>query len=339
MQTLPSRNPSQASTQPATRLTSAEIRELIQAQGETQEWLFRSARQARQGAGVDPVTLRGVIEFSSFCQKNCNYCAMRASNQELERYRMTAEDLLAIAAEIHRAGIPIIFFQGGQDRASDPMLMEVIPEIRRRYDLEILLCLGERPRSIYEKFAELGANSYILKFEIGNPQLHQAVINTPLEWRVRCIRDLQALGYRVGTGNIVGMPGQTLDNLVEDIELIQELDTDFFSSSPFIPNANTPLEGASMGDVMTTLNIMAIYRLLKPQALIPTVSALEKILPDGQLMGLNAGANVMTINFTPNQQRDQYHIYSDRRFIVSYNHAIETVQRAGLPLLHPLAAA
>jgi biotin synthase len=84
---------------------------------------------------------------------------------------------------------------------------------------------------------------------------------------------------------------------------------------------------------------MAIYRLLKPQALIPTVSALEKILPDGQLMGLNAGANVMTINFTPNQQRDQYHIYSDRRFIVSYNHAIETVQRAGLPLLHPLAAA
>jgi biotin synthase len=331
MQTLPTKqNP---------RLTRPEMRELIQARGETQEWLFQSARQARHESGADPVTLRGVIEISSFCQKNCNYCAMRATNQELERYRMGAAEVLTIAAEIHAAGIPIIFFQGGQDRLSDPMLMEVIPEIRRRYGLEILLCLGERPKAVYEKFAELGADSYILKFEVGNPELHLATINTPLEWRVRCIRDLQAIGYRVGTGNIVGMPGQTLENLVEDLELVLELDTDFCSSSPFIPNANTPMENAEMGDVLTTLNMMAIYRLMKPQSLIPTVSALEKILPDGQLMGLNAGANVMTINFTPSLQRDQYHIYSDRRFIVSYNHAIDTVGRANLPLRYPLPLA
>jgi biotin synthase len=319
-------------------LTRADLRELIIAEGELQSWLFQSAREARHAAGADPVTLRGVIEISSFCAKNCNYCAMRASNKELERYRMQADQLMAIAAEIHGAGIPIIFFQGGQDRQSDPMLMEVIPEIKRLYGLEVLLCLGERPRAVYEKFAQLGAESYILKFEIGNPEMHQQIINTPLQRRVDCIRDLQSLGYRVGTGNIVGMPGQTLDNLVEDMELMIELDTDFLSSSPFIPNPNTPLSDGPMGDVSTTLNIMAIYRLLKPGALIPTVSALEKIRPDGQLAGLNAGANVMTINFTPSLQRDQYHIYSDRRFVVSYNHAIDTVQRAQLPLLHPIAA-
>jgi biotin synthase len=319
-------------------LTRADLRELITAEGELQAWLFQSAREARHAAGADPVTLRGVIEISSFCAKNCNYCAMRASNKELERYRMQADQLLAIAAEIHGAGIPIIFFQGGQDRLSDPMLMEVIPEIKRIYNLEVLLCLGERPREVYEKFAQLGAESYILKFEVGNPEMHQQIINTPLQRRIDCIRDLQSIGYRVGTGNIVGMPGQTLDNLVEDMELAIELDTDFMSSSPFVPNPNTPLSDGPMGDVSTTLNIMAIYRLLKPEALIPTVSALEKIRPDGQLAGLNAGANVMTINFTPSLQRDQYHIYSDRRFVVSYNHAIDTVKRAQLPLLHPIAA-
>ena len=135
---------------------------------------------------------------------------------------------------------------------------------------------------------------------------------------------------KLGTGNIIGLPGQTLDTLVEDILLAREMQPDFVSSSPFIPNENTPLEHLGMGDLQLTLNSIAICRLLFPNALIPAVSALEKICKGGQMMGLKAGANVLTINFTPKDFRDKYAIYSKERFVVSLDHARATISGAGL---------
>jgi biotin synthase len=320
----------------APQFTKAELRRLLQVKGEAQQQLFQQARQARRQHQTDKVLLRGVIEVSNHCQKNCNYCAMRASYKELERYRLSAEQLFEIATTIRETNlISTIFFQGGQDPQYDAVLQDVIPQIRKHLGLNILLCLGERPREVYERFAELGADSYILKFETADPQLYQEIAHTPLSRRIQCIRWLQELGYQVGTGNIVGLPNQTLDTLVEDIWLALQLQPDFVSSSPFIPNPNTPLEQLSFGDIDLTLNTMAIYRIAFPKALVPTVSALEKIQKDGQLMGLNAGANVFTINFTPEQARSKYVIYSKQRFVVSLEHALKTVERAGLQILPP----
>lgn len=308
---------------------------LLQAKGELQEALFAKARQVRREQGADAVTMRGVIEISNACQKNCEYCAMRASNQDLPRTRLSAEQILAIADKIHQTGIPILFLQAAQDPICDRILEEVIPEVKKRYDMSILLCLGEKKRKVYEKFAELGADSYILKFEASDPQMYRHIAYTPLEKRIQCIRWLQELGYKVGTGNIVGLPEQTLDHLAGDILKVLELGTDFASSSPFIANPGTPLSHLGYGDLNITLNTMAIYRILLKDALIPTVSALEKIQPGGQLMGLNAGANVITVNFTPKYQQENYAIYSDQRFVVSLEHAQKIIAQAGLTLKSP----
>lgn len=317
------------------KITKAEIIKLLQASGTLQQQLFHCARETRQHYQGDQVFLRGVIEISNACFKNCDYCAMRASNQELERYRLSAEQIFDIATQIKKAHIPIIFLQGGQDPQCDPILEEIIPKIKQQLNLKVLLCLGERPKDIYQKFAQLGADSYILKFETSDPFLYQQIAHTPLLRRLQCIRWLQELGFNVGTGNIVGLPNQTIDTLAEDILLALEIQPDFVSSSPFIPNQDTPLEDLSNGDLNLTLNTMAIYRILLPSCLIPSVSALEKIHKGGQLMGLNAGANILTINFTPPQCRDKYAIYSKQRFVVSLDHALDTIQSAGLKIYQP----
>ncbi|MDJ0732581.1 MAG: radical SAM protein [Nostocaceae cyanobacterium] len=313
----------------------SDITELLQLEGEMQQQLFERAREVRHLHGGDEVMLRGVIEISNYCQKNCDYCAMRAANQGLERYRFSAEEILSIAEDIKNTNtISTIFLQSGQDPLCDSVLEEVIPELKK-LNLNILLCLGQRPKEVYFKFAELGADSYILKFETSDPELYKEIAYTPLEKRLQCISWLQEAGFKVGTGNIVGLPKQTLDTLVEDILLAIQLQPNFVSSSPFIPNQDTPLEKLPYGNLNHTLNTMAIYRLALPSALIPTVSALEKIHKGGQLMGLNAGANVLTINFTPTRYRRKYRIYSDKRFVVSLEHALKTIEEAGLRVRMP----
>lgn len=307
----------------------ADISRLLTCEGEEQQALFQAARAARQAAGMDAVKLRGVIELSNYCQKTCDYCAIRPQNKEMIRYRMDADAILAITAEIVAEGITTVFLQSGQDPKSDTMVLEAIRRIRQA-DVNVLLNLGEKSRATYARYVEAGADSYILKFETSDPVLYQNIVGTPLAKRLECARWIQDVGMKLGTGNIIGLPGQTLDTLVDDILLAQELQPDFVSSSPFIPNENTPLEHLGVGDLQLTLNSIAICRLLFPHALIPAVSALEKIKKGGQLMGLNAGANVLTINFTPKDFRDKYAIYSKERFVVSLDHAHATIAAAGL---------
>jgi biotin synthase len=313
-------------------LTPVEIRRLLQITGAEQQELFARARDARRQAGVDTVKLRGVIEISSFCQKVCDYCAIRAGNKAMSRYRMTEDFIMGVAEQVRDAGIGTVFLQAGQDPQMDQVVSAVIPRIRKELGCEVLLNLGEKPRHIYEQWAALGATSYILKFEASDPQLYWNIVRTPLHKRIDCIRWIRDAGMEVGTGNIVGLPGQTLDMLVRDVLLVAELEPDFASSSPFIPNENTPLESADDGNVDMTLNTIALYRLMFPGALVPTVSAFEKLRPGGQKAGLDAGANVITINFTPKDQRDKYKIYSKERFVVGSEHARRIIGDAGLEI-------
>jgi len=311
-------------------LTPVEILRLLQATGEEQQELFSHAREARRLAGADTVKLRGVIEISSYCQKVCDYCAIRAGNKAMSRYRMTEQYIMGVAEQVREAGIGTVFLQAGQDPQIDRVVSAVIPLIRSDLGCEVLLNLGEKPRHVYEEWAALGATSYILKFEASDPQLYWDIVRTPLHKRIDCIRWIREAGMEVGTGNIVGLPGQTLDMLVRDVLLVAELEPDFASSSPFIPNEDTPLQHAENGNVDMTLNTIALFRLMFPGALVPTVSALEKLRRGGQRAGLDAGANVITINFTPKDQRDKYKIYSKERFVVGSAHAHGIIEAAGL---------
>lgn len=306
----------------------------LSARGELQQELFREARAVRRAHGADEVLLRGVIEISNHCEKPCAYCAMRCHNRSLERYRMSADEILMIAVEIQRAGIGTVFLQAGQDRTCDELLEEVIPEIKGRLGLDVLLCVGERPAAVYQRFADLGADAYILKYETADPAIYREIASVSPQHRLGCMEAIRRAGMKLGSGNIVGLPRQTLESIADDFFFALDLAPDFVSAAPFIPNEGTPLENVPYGDLDVTLNLMALWRIALGNCLIPTVSALEKIRPGGQWMGLNAGANVMTINFTPKDCRAKYAIYSEQRFVVSLKHALKTIQQAGLRLRH-----
>jgi len=314
-------------------LTTTEIRSALQATGPRQEALFAEARRARDAHFGPVFILRGVVEITNVCRVNCDYCPMRRDNTtHNERYFMAAEDIVQRAKAIHEAGIDIILLQGGETTRSLSAVREAIPGIRELYDgnVEVLLNLGNMKRSQYQELRDVGATSYILKHETSDPELHQIMRHEPLEQRLRCMRDLLDLGYKVGTGVISSLPGQTLDSLVEDIELAGELGVHMCSVSPFVPAPDTPLAQESSGSLDLALNAIAILRICYPHILIPSVSALEKTDSGGQSRGLAAGANVMTVNFTGDAARDRYLIYGKNRYVVRLQHVLEIAEQAGL---------
>lgn len=187
-------------------------------------------------------------------------------------------------------------------------------------------------RRQYERLRDLGATSYILKHETSDARLHEAIRHETLEDRMRCLMDLLDLGYKVGTGLISGLPGQTLDSIVDDIELAGALGVHMCSVSPFVPAPGTPLHLARPGSIDLALNVLACLRICYPGLLIPSVSALEKTHVGGQSLGIAAGANVMTVNFTGDAERQRYLIYGKDRFVVRMQHVRNLVRTAGLEI-------
>ncbi len=311
-------------------MSDQQILSLLTSTGDLQQELFIQARAIRHRYLGDEIKLRGVIEISNFCQKGCDYCAMRSGNSSLKRFRLDVETIIEIARGISDIGITTIFLQAGQDPRCDPVLEEVIPAISGDLGAEVLLNVGERSAKTYERFARLGARSFILKYETSDAAGYERVAHGPLDNRIECMRRIRDAGMKIGTGNIIGLPHQSVESLVSDIRLAFDFKPDFVSAAPFIPNQGTPLQGQPFGDINLTLNTMAILRIGLKDVLIPAVSALEYIHPGGQMMGLNAGANVMTVNFTPQSYREHYKIYAKDRFIVTINHAINSAREAGL---------
>ncbi|MGX1853061.1 biotin synthase BioB [Streptomyces sp. NPDC055299] len=314
-------------------LTRSGIRSYLTARGPAQEELFAEARRLREEHFGPTVILRGVIEVTNVCRVNCDYCPMRHENtRDNDRYFMSSDSILERAREIREAGIDIILLQGGETPRNLAAIEDAIPRIRELFDgrVEILLNLGNMRRGQYERLRNLGATSYILKHETSDPRLHEEMRHESLDERLRCMRDLLDLGYRVGTGLISSLPGQSLDSIVDDIELAESLGVHMCSVSPFVPAPNTPLQLAPIGDNELALNALATLRVHRPQLLIPSVSALEKTSSGGQSRGLAAGANVMTVNFTGDTERQRYLIYGKDRFVVKKQHVEDLVQSSGL---------
>lgn len=291
------------------------------------------AREIRRQVFGDMVRMRGVVEITNYCRKDCHYCGMRRSNRELGRFRASdADEVFTAVQALAELGLTTVLLQGGEDVRSDRLLEALLPRIRSELGLSVILNVGERTRQGLARLRAAGADGYIMKFETSDPELYGRITQSRLEDRLRNLEWLRELGFKVGVGNIVGLPGQTLESVADDLLLARELRPDFVSASPFIPNEGAPLEAESPGSLDLTLRVLALYRILLPHALIPTVSALEKLAPGGQVQGLHAGANVITANFTPPAWRDRYVIYSPRRFVVTVEHALATAARAGLAL-------
>ncbi|MFJ3235687.1 radical SAM protein [Streptomyces sp. NPDC086787] len=316
-------------------MTREEMRRLLLVNGSEQEELFAESRKARDLHFGSTVVLRGVIELTNVCRVNCDYCPMRRDNvRENDTYFLTADRIVEMAGLIRDSGIDVVLLQGGETPSVLPILKDAIPRIRRLYNnqVEILLNIGNLKRAQYERLRSIGATSYILKHETSDPALHLRMRHETLESRLRCMRDLQEVGFKVGTGLISDLPGQTLDSIVDDIELAGELGVDMCSVSPFIPAPNTPLSLSPVGGNELALNIIALLRLCYPQLLIPSVSALERVGSGGQSRGLDAGANVMTVNFSSATDQKRYLIYGKDRFVVTLDHVRGLVRASGLEL-------
>ena len=281
------------------------------------EALFNRADQIRREYCGDEVHLRGIIEFSNHCSENCMYCGLREDNLELERYRMSAEEIIATAKSVYKAGVKTIVLQSGEDDYYDKDLIAyIIYTIKQETDVAITLCLGERSFSEYSTWKIAGADRYLLKHETSNPK-HYSIYHTGgrLENRIGHLKYLKKIGYQVGTGNIIGLPMQTAEDIAEDILLCKELNVDMAAFGPFVPSPFTPYQNRGAASVTETLITMAVTRLVLKNVHIPSTTALDSIDTEGREKGLKAGANVVMPNFTPPPYRDNYQIYANKRGI------------------------
>ncbi|WP_027717495.1 [FeFe] hydrogenase H-cluster radical SAM maturase HydE [Desulfovirgula thermocuniculi] len=293
-------------------LSREEIIVLLEAEGEELEALGRAADEVREKYLGREVHLRGIIEFSNHCRQNCLYCGLRRDNKHLRRYRMSPEEILAAARKAVELGLPTVVLQSGEDPYySAPVVAEIIRRLKEEVGVKaITLSLGERSREDYRLWRQAGADRYLLKHETANRELFACLRpGTSWENRLRCLLWLKELGYQVGSGNMVGLPGQDLETLAEDILLLKELDVEMAGIGPFIPHPQTPLAGEAGGSLDLTLKTLAVTRLLLPLAHLPATTALGTIHPQGRRLGLCYGGNVIMPDITPLPYRRHYQIY------------------------------
>ena len=276
--------------------------------------LARNVAQEHFGSGV---YVRALIEISSHCRNNCYYCGLRCGNRLAQRYRLNKEQILDCCHKAARLGFNTFVLQGGEDpQMSDEWLADVVSAIKAEYpDKAISLSVGERTTAGYALLRKAGAERYLLRHETADSQhyaqLHPSTMN--FENRQRCLYDLKKLGYQVGSGMMVGSPGQTVEHLVKDLMLLDELQPQMIGVGPFIPAEGTPFAGEPCGCVDETLLLISLLRLRFPQALIPATTAVATLCSTGTQRAVLAGANVVMPNITPLEVRARYSIYNNKK--------------------------
>ena len=283
---------------------------------DTLQYLRTTAVRTAQEQFGRGIYIRGLIELSSYCCRDCLYCGLRRSNSTAERYRLTQEEVLACCEEGYRIGFRTFVLQAGEDAThTDEWLVPLIAEMRHRYpDAAITLSLGERSEESYTKLKEAGADRYLLRHEAANEALYTSLHphGRGLNHRLACAEALQRTGYQVGLGMMVGVKGQTLHHLVEDFKLIERMQPAMVGIGPFIPHSDTPLASEPAGAMELTLATIAIARLLLPKTLIPSTTALATLSPHGRIEGILSGANVVMPNLSPTDVRAKYSIYDSK---------------------------
>lgn len=283
---------------------------------ETDEYLFAKARAVREKIYGRDVYMRGLIEFTNYCKNDCLYCGIRRSAKNAERYRLTEEQILDCCETGYGLGFRTFVLQGGEDGFySDDKIVSIVSRIKEKFpDCAVTLSIGEKSRESYEKFRKVGADRYLLRHETANSEhykkLHPKELT--LENRMRCLSDLKELGFQTGCGFMVGSPYQTAENLAEDLLYIHQLQPHMVGIGPFIPHHDTPFANEKQGSLETTLLMLGLTRLIVPNVLLPSTTALGTIHPKGREMGILAGANVVMPNLSPQDVRKKYLLYDNK---------------------------
>ncbi len=296
-------------------LTDIELKELLENDSLDEELYIEADKVRKANYGLD-VYIRGLIEFTNNCKNNCYYCGLRAENKEIERYRLSKDEILNCCKEGYQLGYRTFVLQGGEDIFyTDEKICDIISSIKNLHsDVAVTLSIGEKKEESYLAYKKAGADRYLLRHETANTN-HYAKLhpkNMSLENRKHCLKVLKKLGYQVGSGFMVGSPFQTTENIIEDLRFLQELSPDMIGIGPYITHHNTPFKDQKNGDVKLTLKLLSILRLMFPYVLLPATTALGTISPNGRELGLKAGANVVMPNLSPKSVRKKYEIYENK---------------------------
>ncbi|MCI1903276.1 MAG: [FeFe] hydrogenase H-cluster radical SAM maturase HydE [Enterococcaceae bacterium] len=323
-------------------LAAPEWLDLLQApHTETVQSARRRAVSLREQHYQKKVFIRGLIEFTNHCRKNCFYCGIR-HDLPLERYRLTEKEILACCDTGYQLGFRTFVMQGGEDPAfSADQLAQIIGKIKEAHpDCAITLSFGEHSKESYRLWKAAGADRYLLRHETANAahyaKLHPA--GDTLVRRQQCLWNLKELGYQVGTGFMVGSPWQTPATLVEDFLFLQELQPEMVGIGPFIPHHATKFADFPAGSPEETLYLLSLIRLLLPSVLLPATTALSTIDASGQEKGMLSGCNVIMPNLSPLSLRKKYLLYDNKAFTgdeasESLRHIREKMRRIGYEIV------
>lgn len=278
--------------------------------------LFGAADRVRKKFVGDEIHLRALIEFSNICSRNCFYCGVRAENKNIKRYRLMPDEIIQLARNALNSGYKTIVLQSAEDMYyTAEILADIIKEIKKN-DTAVTLSIGERSYEEYKILKDAGADRFLLRIETTDKELYRKLHpNMNFENRVRCLKDLKKLGYETGTGCLVGLPEQTINSLADDILFFKKLDADMVGLGPLIPHKDTPLKDVKADGFWLSLKVLAITRLLLPDINIPATTAMETIHPDGRILALQSGANVVMPNVTDEFHRSQYEIYPGKKSV------------------------
>lgn len=317
-------------------LSRKEIISLLKIEDKTElDLLFARAAEVRNFYFGNEIHLRGIIEFSNYCEQNCLYCGLRKKNGVLQRYRMDKELILSVVKSITSKGIKTIVLQSGEDNFySCDCINEIIRNIKNENDTAVTLCLGERNFTEYEVWKEAGADRYLLKHETSNPKLYSIYHqNQSLNERLKHLKFLKITGYQTGSGNLIGLPYQTIEDISDDIILCKKLNVDMASFSPYLPSPETPYRNKKPADVSLVLKVMAVARIILKDVHMPATTALATMHKDGRKLGLLAGANVIMPNFTPSAFSKRYSIYPNKLNDFDIDKSLDNIENTAR-LLH-----
>ena len=289
------------------------------------KWLYQKAYELRQRFVGDRTYLRGIIEFSNICRKDCYYCGIRRSNTDVSRYQMSAAEILDDARWAYNNGYGSIVLQSGErdDREFLLFVDSIIREIKSlsNGELGITLSLGEQNRDAYQRWFDSGAHRYLLRIETANPMLYKRLHPRDHYFsdRKACLKMLKEIGYQVGTGVLIGLPFQSVADLADDLLFYRQIDIDMIGMGPYIIHEHTPLAAQARRNddawpdrLATALKMIAVARIFLKDVNIAATTALQALAPDGREMGLLAGANVIMPNVTRKKYRQLYQLYPNK---------------------------
>ena len=298
-------------------LEREQMRILLESMTDEEEaFLFSQAREVCGQHYGKSVFLRGLVEFSSWCRNDCYYCGLRHSNLHAQRYRLSEEQILQCADQGYSLGFRTIVLQSGEDPFyKDEDLCRIVSGIKSMHpDCAVTLSVGEKSRESYQKYFDAGADRYLLRQETSDPAHYRYLHPEPLtiEDRKRCLQDLKEIGFQTGCGIMVGSPGQTMEQVLDDLYYMAGFQPHMVGIGPFIPHKDTPFAKQLPGTVTDTLRLLAVIRLMLPSVLLPATTALGTIDPQGREKGILAGANVVMPNLSPSDVREKYLLYDGK---------------------------